>query len=172
VTLFDGEEIVRWSKEVAAAISQGFSPPQIREKFDLSVGELEEIFDTEIFEFELKRLGEGTFEAWLDTRSEYRTDSVRRKISEKLDDYYDELDKLAMSGALKPEKRADILLSLVKIAAPPDEGQGSVVRMPPAMIDNWARRHFEYESAEAEAEADQESERGSAQTGSTKEGED
>lgn len=134
-----------FGREVAAAVADGHSPEQISHKWDLSPIELEEIFESEPFTTALATYGHEVTEAWNETRASNRGGSVRRKISENLNSYYEALDKLATGDGLKSEKRADILLALMRIAAPPDEKPQEVVHMPPSLIENWARRHHEIE---------------------------
>jgi hypothetical protein len=138
-----------FAREVAGAVSQGFSFDQIRNQFDLAIHELDQIFDSEEFTEYLTSYGTSVVEAWKETRAGERAGSFHRKVSERFDTYYDELHGLAMNKGLKPEKRADILLTLMKYVAPPDEKAAQAVRLPPDLIENWVRRVIEYDEAAA-----------------------
>ncbi len=136
-------DLLMFGREVAAAISEGFSPEQILMKFDLSPLELEEIFASEEFLVTLKGYGEEVVRAFQEVRTATTGTSVHARLSEKLKLYYDELDRIAMSPNIKAEKRADILLALSRAAAPEGIVPKEVVQMPPALIENWARRSHE-----------------------------
>lgn len=140
-------DLLMFGREVAAAISEGFSPEQILDKFDLSPLELEEVFQSKEFADTLAKYGEEVTRAFGEMRSATVATSVHAQLSEKLKTYYAELDRLAMTANLDPKKRADILLALANAAAPEGIVPKEVVQMPPALIDNWAKRHHLYESA-------------------------
>ena len=137
-----------FAREVAGQVSEGYSFEQVASSLDLAVHELEEIFESTQFKDYLDSYGDAVTEAFKETRAASRAGSFHRKISERFDTYYEELDKLAMDPKLKPEKRADILLTLMKYVAPQDQEAHQVVRMPPALITNWVKRNQEYEAAE------------------------
>ena len=137
-----------FAREVAGQVAEGYSFEQIARSLDLAVHELEQVFDSDEFKTYLLTYGEAVAEAFKETRAASRAGSFHRKISEKFDTYYEELDQLAMNKSLKPEKRADILMTLMKYVAPADGEQTQTVRMPPALIENWVRRNQEYEAAE------------------------
>lgn len=136
-----------YAREVAGQVAEGYSFEQIARALDLAVHELEEVFDSEPFTEYLETYGSSVVEAFKETRAASRAGSFHRKISERFDTYYEALDGLAMDKSLKPEKRADILLTLMKYVAPADQEQAQAVRMPPALIENWVRRNQEYEAA-------------------------
>lgn len=140
-------DLLMFGREVAAAISEGFSPEQILMKFDLSPLELEEIFQSKEFSDTLAKYGEEVIRAFGEMRSATASTSVHAQLSDKLKSYYAELDRLAMTANLDPKKRADILLALAHAAAPEGVVPKEIVQMPPALIDNWAKRHHIYESA-------------------------
>lgn len=136
----------RLPMEIAAAIAQGYTVDQIKAELDISAYELEEVLDTDEFKEHLQSYGANVVDLWEEHRASNRTGSVHRKISERLDEYYEELHKLAMAGGgLKPEKRADVLLAFLNRAAPEDR-EDKVVRMPPAVMENIAKRQIEYET--------------------------
>lgn len=136
----------QFAREVAGAVAEGFTSDRILSQLDLSPLELEEIFESERFLIELERHGPTVVTAWREARSTERASGVRERLADNLDRYYHELNELATSNQLKPEKRADILLALAKHIAPPDERTAPVVRMPPSLIENWARRHAAHEA--------------------------
>lgn len=140
-------DLLMFGREVAAAISEGFSPEQILSKFDLSPLELEEVFQSKEFLDSLQTYGEEVTRAFAEVRSSTAATSIHAHLSEKLKSYYDELDRIAMSPNIKAEKRADILLALSRAAAPEGIVPKEIVQMPPALIENWARRHHEIATA-------------------------
>lgn len=148
----DSAEFAIWSREVAALIAQGHAPDRIAERHDLDPNEIEEILDSEEFTTALTEYGPEVVEAWAETRAAKKTISFRRRIAENLDLYAQELDKLAMSGQLKPEKRADILLALLKAGSGPDDVRVQRVEMPPQLLENWARRTREFDEHKEEFE--------------------
>lgn len=134
--------------EMAAAVAQGYTVEQIKSELDISAFEFEEALATDEFTKHLATYGSNVVDLWEEHRATNRSGSVQRKISERLDDYYEELHTLAMGGKggsqLKPEKRADVLLAFLNRAAPEDR-EDRVVRMPPAVLDNIAKRQIEFE---------------------------
>lgn len=143
-------ELQGWAREVAALISQGHAPNRIAEDRDLSALEIEQVLDSEEFLTALEAYGEEVVNAWLETRAATKNMSFRRRIADRMDTYYEELDKLATSAALKPEKRADILLALLKVGSGGDSAPVERVEMPPQLLENWARRTIEFNRHEAE----------------------
>ena len=144
-----------FAREVAGQVAEGFSFEQVARSLDLAIHELEQVFDSDEFKVYLLTYGEAVAEAFKETRAASRAGSFHRKISEKFDTYYGELDALAMNKSLKPEKRADILMPLMKYVAPADGDTTQTVRMPPALIENWVRRNHEYEAAAEEGRVPQ-----------------
>lgn len=144
---FSPSQLDGYAREVAGQVAEGYSFEQVARSLDLAVHELEQIFDSPEFTEYLGTYGEAAVEGFKETRAASRAGSFHRKISEKFDTYYDELDALAMNKSLKAEKRADILMTLMKYVAPADGDQIQTVRMPPALIENWVRRNQEYEAA-------------------------
>lgn len=144
---FSPSQLDGYAREVAGQVAEGYSFEQVARSLDLAVHELEQIFESKEFTEYLGTYGEAAVEGFKETRAASRAGSFHRKISEKFDTYYDELDALAMNKSLKAEKRADILMTLMKYVAPADGDQIQTVRMPPALIENWVRRNQEYEAA-------------------------
>jgi hypothetical protein len=140
-------DLLVYGREVAAGISEGFSPEQICQKFDISPLELEEVFESEEFKKALATFGDEVVNAFRDVRAGTRGESARRNLSENLNEYYRLLNDLATGNSVKPEKRVDLLLALTRVVAPEELGPREEVHMPPSLIDNWAKRHHEYESA-------------------------
>lgn len=143
-------DITRLSLEVAAAIAEGYSVEQIRSSLDLSAFELEEILEAPEFKERLATYGETVVNLWEEHRSNRHSHGVDRKMSERYDEYYEELHSMAMGKTLKEEKRADILLRFMD-RIKPVQAEEKVVRMPPALINNWAKREAEYEAATKKA---------------------
>jgi hypothetical protein len=138
-----------FAREVAGQVAEGYSHDQVLSNLDLASHELDQVYDSEEFQAYLESYGKPAVEAWKESRAASRTGSFHRKVSERFDTYYEELHTLAMNKGLKPEKRADILLTLMKYVAPPDQTASEPVRMPPDLIENWVRRNQEYEASKA-----------------------
>ena len=144
---FTPSQLDGYAREAAGQISTGYSIDQVASSLNLSAGELEYILDSGDFEAYLESYGDSVVEAFKETRADTRASSFKRKISDRFDIYYEELHSIAMNKSVKIEKRADVLLTLMKYVAPTDTEITSSVQMPPALIENWARRMAEYETA-------------------------
>ena len=135
-------ELQIWANEVAALIAEGWLPEKVRTEKDLTHQRLEEIFDSEEFRTALASHGDLAVAAFSKYREDTDAQTARNFLAGRITRYIKELDGLVTSSALKPEKRADILLALVRFGAPEDESlQRREVQLSPALLNNIAVRH-------------------------------
>jgi len=135
-------DISIWAPEVAALIATGWIPKAIGEKHDLTTDEMERIFGSDEFASALRSHGQEAVATFEEIRVAEAAESAHHLLSKNLRGYLTRLDELAMGPTLKPEKQADILLALVKYAAPADENLSEEeIRLAPSTMENIAKRH-------------------------------
>lgn len=143
-------EKVIWAKEVAALIAAGWSPEKIGSAKDLAKATLDEVVNSPEFTQALKAHGEQAVRAYDAYVKEHDAQSARDFLSGRLTKYVMELDEMVLSGALKAEKKADILLALLRFGAPADESlRERDVRMPLALLENFTLRQQAHEEQKA-----------------------
>ena len=144
-------ELEIWARECAALIAKGYTPSRIASQHDWDSIEMDQILESKEFKEALEAYGPPVVKAWEDTKlAEAGSVSFRKRIIANLDEYAKELHVLAMSGTLKPEKRADILLALLRSGSGPEDAAPQRVEMPPQLLENWARRTREFEEHKGE----------------------
>ncbi len=135
-------DIAIWAPEVAALIATGWEPKSIGEKHDLTADDLERILQSGEFMKALQAHGPEAVTAYEELQVAAAAESAHHLLGKNLKGYLTRLDELAMGATLKPEKQADILMSLVKYAAPADENLAEEeIRLAPSTIENIAKRH-------------------------------
>lgn len=123
------DDRTRDAREVAAFISKGLTPKDTAEKVDFPLAYVNEL--TEMLEFEdaLKHIGgEPALERW----EEYKLDksasvNLRTRVREKLGDYFDILDAIAMDPRAKPETRFAVIKELLVQAKISEDEQAPTV---------------------------------------------
>lgn len=135
-------EIAIWAPEVAALIAAGWEPKAIGEKHNLQPDELEQLFASEEFTKALQSHGPEAVAAFEELQLAAAAETAHTMLGKNLKAYLAKLDALAMGSALKPEKQADILLALVKYAAPSEESLNvEEIRLAPSTMKNIADKH-------------------------------
>jgi hypothetical protein len=135
-------DVAIWAPEVAALIATGWEPKAIGEKHDLPTDKLERIFESPEFAAALQGHGPDAVTAFEELQVAAAAESAHHLLGRNLKGYLARLDELAMGSTLKPEKQADILMALVKYAAPADENLAEEeIRLAPSTMENIAKRH-------------------------------
>jgi hypothetical protein len=138
-------EISLWASEIAALIAAGHTPADIAADKNIAQSDLDLILTSDAFGTALQEYGDSVVKAYQEYVEETDAQTARKFLSGRLTQYVKELDEIITSRAIKPEKRADILLALLKFGAPADESlQQETVRLSPATMENISRRMDEY----------------------------
>jgi hypothetical protein len=97
--------------------ADGESTDTIWMRLDIARSEVEEIYRLAEFEAAMREHGDDLWEAWTLTRSEARQrQSILQKITDRSQDYFERLDKIAMSEETKADTAARILEKFLESA--------------------------------------------------------
>jgi hypothetical protein len=142
------------AREIAFLVAKGDLPQTIAQKTDLPLAYVENLTQSKTFEQVLFDVGgEEAVKRWDEYQLERKAHgSLRTKVRGRVQDYFVELDEIAMDRKVKPEVRKDIMFRLMDLAKIGEAGEVvQTQELPPSFftalaqateeIEQWKRKH-------------------------------